>query len=95
MLKRLMGAEPSVIRVDFSPRAWSIFTWRTQDSLNAGHSQSETSLGRVSTCSSGPALAISFRVSLPKLDTSWAKRSLSILARFFFFSTSKLSICCL
>lgn len=31
VVKRLMGDEPSVMRVDLSPRAWSIFTWRTRD----------------------------------------------------------------
>lgn len=30
VVNRLMGDDPSVMRVDFSPRAWSIFTWRTE-----------------------------------------------------------------
>ena len=31
VLKRLMGAEPSVMRVDFRPRLWSSFTWKEQE----------------------------------------------------------------
>lgn len=30
VVKRLMGDEPSVMRVDFRPKAWSIFTWGEQ-----------------------------------------------------------------
>lgn len=30
VLKRLMGVEPSVMRVDFKPRLWSSFTWKEQ-----------------------------------------------------------------
>ena len=31
VLKRLMGAEPSVMRADFRPRLWSSFTWKEQE----------------------------------------------------------------
>lgn len=30
VLKRLMGVEPSVMRVDFRPRLWSSFTWTSK-----------------------------------------------------------------
>lgn len=35
VVKRLMGDEPSVMRVDLSPRDWSIFTWRKQTSADS------------------------------------------------------------
>ena len=31
VLKRLMGVEPSVMRVDFRPRLCSNFTWKEQE----------------------------------------------------------------
>ena len=72
MLNRLIGLEPSVMRVERSPRDWSSFTWREQ-----GKRWENFASLASHTCISGPAVHIAAMVSDPIA---------SVMSRNFFVS---------